>query len=633
MSTHSNTSIPNNNGNPPQDSGKGKARETTPDREAREQEEREERERERVAWEQAVEDAKTPEERAAEEAKRRQQQDADERLAESLQEEERKAAEKAEADRKEAERKETKQKAKAEEKWKRQEKMAKDAMDEISAQLRAVEMKEIAVASRRQTLAERDEHVRDIFARAGNQELTAEDLEELENILRGESPDNSDVSDKTNDEADSEPDPNEVQTGKKRKRVSGRKSSAGKALAKKPRKAETSRKGGEVGRARRAMRPEEIVWGPAPEPCGRCAANNRKCQILTNDPNKAACRQCGAGKNRCDLVPGDGRPVNKPRKTAGATQRPKTKKRMGGRDPSEPPVAGLSRTRLGKCVEALEEEMKTVRQSLVMERRFNGWLAAEIVRREPANKWRRVYLQSINWSPQGEEYPADMEQIDDKDEVAKDGKVPEDRKELEDSSSESSKDSQVESWRKDVVPVAPEGERPVEEQPDDQMQVDDTPVDGETGDGEMQVDPPASRSSSADQPPIVERPEGIKIEVRSPEQMLTDLGRQLARNWLHEQKVAKREKEEAEDVEKRRKIAEQREELEKEEAKLRRRDERRKKAAEREPSVKKETEEGEVPPPAPPRPVVHVREVNNVVEILDSEDEKAPEGLEESEDM
>ncbi|KAJ6448310.1 hypothetical protein C8R45DRAFT_1115403, partial [Mycena sanguinolenta] len=492
MSTHSNTSTPNNNGNPPQGSGKGKARETTPDREAREQEEREERERERVAWEQAVEDAKTPEERAADEAKRRQQQDADERLAESLQEEERKAAEKDEADRKEAERRETKRKAKAEEKRKRQEKMAKDAMDEVSAQLRAVEMKEIAVASRRQALAERDERVRNIFARAGNEELAAEDLEELENILRGESPDNSDVSDETNDEADSEPDPNEVQTGKKRKRVTGRRSSAGKPPAKKPRKAETSRKGGEAGRARRAMRPEEIVWGPAPEPCGQCAANNRKCQIPTNDPNKAACRQCGAGKNRCDLVPGDGRPVNKPRKTAGATQRPKTKKQTGGRDPSEPLVAGPSRTRLGKRVEALEEEMKTVRQSLVMERRFNGWLAAEIVRREPANKWPRVYLQSINWSPQGEEYPADMEP--------------------EDSSSESSKDSRVESWRKEVVPEALEGERPVEEQPDDQMQVDDTPVDGETGDGEMQVDPPASGSSLVGQPPIVERPEGIKIE-------------------------------------------------------------------------------------------------------------------------
>ncbi|KAJ6449143.1 hypothetical protein C8R45DRAFT_1131295 [Mycena sanguinolenta] len=582
MSTYSNSSIPNNNGNLPQGSGKGKAKETTPDREAREKEEREERERGRVAWEQAVEDAKTPEERAAEEAKKRQQQDADERLAERLQEAERKA----------------------EEKRKRQEKMAKDALDEVSAQLRAAELKELAVASRRQALAEKDERVRDIFARAGNEELAAEDLEELESILRGESPDNSDVPDETNDEADSEPDLNEVQTGRKQKHVTGRRSSAGKAPAKKQRKAETSRKGGEAGRVRKAMRPEEIVWGPAPEPCGRCAGNNRKCQIPTNDPNKAACRQCGVGKNRCDLVPGEGRPVNKPRKTAGATQRPRTKKQSGGRDPSEPPVAGPSRTRLGKRVEALEAEMKTVRQSLVMERRFNGWLAAEIVRREPANKWPRVYLQSINWSPEGEEYP-----------------------EPEDSSSESSQDSRVESWRKEVVPEAPEGERPVEEQPDDQMQVDDTPVDG------MQVDPPASGSSAVGQPPIVERPEGIKIEVRSPEQMLTDLGRQLARNWLHEQKVARLEKEKAEDAEKLRKLTEQREELEREETRLRMRDEWRKKAAERKPSVKKETEEGGVPPPAPPRPVVRVREVNNVVEILDSDDEKAPEGPEESEDV
>ncbi|KAJ6448403.1 hypothetical protein C8R45DRAFT_1084493 [Mycena sanguinolenta] len=94
MSTYSNSSIPNNNGNLPQGSGKGKAKETTPDREAREKEEREEREWGRVAWEQAVEDAKTPEERAADEAKKRQQQDADERLAERLQEAERKAEEK-----------------------------------------------------------------------------------------------------------------------------------------------------------------------------------------------------------------------------------------------------------------------------------------------------------------------------------------------------------------------------------------------------------------------------------------------------------------------------------------------------------------------------------------------------------
>ncbi|KAJ6461310.1 hypothetical protein C8R45DRAFT_1108560 [Mycena sanguinolenta] len=604
MAAPSNSSVPNNSGNPPNTSGKGKARETTPQQEAREKEEREERERQRVAWEQVVEDAKSPEERAADEAKRQQQQDADERLAESLQEEERKAAEKAEAERKEAERKEAKRKAKAEEKRKRQEKMAKDAMEEVSMQLCAVEMKEIAVASHRQTLAERDKRVWDIFAHAGNQELTAEDLEELENILRGESLDNSD---ETNDEADSKLDPNEVQTGKKRKHASGKKSSAGKALAKKPRKVETSRKGGEVGRAWRAMCPEEIVWGPAPKACGRCTANNRKCEVPKNDPNKTACRQCGAGKNRCDLVPGEGRLVNKPRKAAGGMQRPKTTKR----------------------VEQLEEEMRTVCQSLVMEQHFNGWLAAEFVRREPENKWPRVYLQFINWSPEGVEYQEDSKEEDgDKGEKEK---APDDRKQPEDSSSsESSEDSRVKSWRKDVVPEVPEGERLVEEQPEERMQVASAPADSETGDYEMQVDPPVSGSVLADQPLVVERPEGIKIEVRSEEQMLIDLGRQLTHNWLHEQKVAKRDKEEAEDAEKRRKLAEQRE------VKLQRREDRWKKAAEREPSVKKETEEGEVPPPALPRPVVRVREVNNVVEILDSDDEEAlaekPEALESSEE-
>ncbi|KAJ6473296.1 hypothetical protein C8R45DRAFT_936293, partial [Mycena sanguinolenta] len=272
MSTYSNSSIPNNNGNPPQGSGKGKAKETTPDREVREKEEREERERGRVAWEQAVEDAKTLEERAADEAKKRQQQD-----------------------------------------------------------LRAAELKELAVASRRQALVEKDERVRDIFARAGNEELAAEDLEELESILRGESPDNSDVPDETNDEADSEPDLNEVQTGRKRKRVTGRRSSAGKAPAKKQRKAETSRKGGEAGRVRKAMRPEEIVWGPAPEPCGRCAGNNRKCQIPTNDPNKAACRQCGVGKNRAS---GEQAPEDR-----GSNSAAEDEETVGRKRPSEPPVA------------------------------------------------------------------------------------------------------------------------------------------------------------------------------------------------------------------------------------------------------------------------------------------------------
>ncbi|KAJ6448392.1 hypothetical protein C8R45DRAFT_1115324 [Mycena sanguinolenta] len=444
-------------------------------------------------------------------------------------------------------------------------------MDEVSAQLRAAEMKELAVASRRQALAEKDERARNIFARAGNEELAAEDLEELESILRGESLDNSDVPDETNDEADSEPDPNEVQTGRKRKRVTGRRSSARKAPAKKQRKAETSRKGGEAGRVRKAMRPEEIVWGPAPEPCGRCAGNNRKCQIPTNDPNKAA-------------ASGEQAPEDRGSNSAAEDEETVGRKR---------PFRASGRWSIA------DPPRKTCRGA-----GGGNEDAAEIVRREPANKWPRVYLQSINWSPEGEEYP-----------------------EPEDSSSESSKDSRVKSWRKEVVPEAPEGERLVEEQPDDQMQVDDTPVDG------MQVDPPASRSSAVGQPPIVERPEGIKIEVRSPEQMLTDLGRQLARNWLHEQKVARLEKEKAEDAEKLRKLTEQREELEREETRLRMRDEWRKKAAERKPSVKKETEEGGVPPPAPPRPVVRVREVNNVVEILDSDDEKAPEGPEESEDV
>ncbi|KAJ6449575.1 hypothetical protein C8R45DRAFT_1114624 [Mycena sanguinolenta] len=263
MSTPSNSSVPNNSGNPPQNSGKEKAKEMTPDVEAQEQEEREERERQQVAWEQAVEDAKTLEEHAADKVKKQQQRDADQRLAEGLQEEEWKAAE--EAERKEAERKEAKQKAKVEEKrkadWKWQEKMAKHALDEVSAQLRAVEMKEMAVATRRQTLVERDSRIREIFAHAGNEELTAEDLEELESILRGESPDDSDVLDEPNDEEDSDVDPNEVQTGKKRKRRAGKKSAGGKAPAKRPRKEGASGRGGEVGRVRRAMRPDEIVWG------------------------------------------------------------------------------------------------------------------------------------------------------------------------------------------------------------------------------------------------------------------------------------------------------------------------------------------------------------------------------------
>ncbi|KAJ6449733.1 hypothetical protein C8R45DRAFT_947186 [Mycena sanguinolenta] len=320
------------------------------------------------------------------------QQDADERLAESLQEEEQKAVEKAEAEQKEAERKEATRKVKAEEKWKRQEKMAKDAMEEVSAQLRAVEMKEIAVASRRQTLAEKDERVRDIFARAENQELTAEDLEELEAILRSESPDKSDVSDETNDEPDSEPDPNEVQTGKKQKRTSGKKSSAGKTPAKKPR---------ESGDVEEGQRGRKSAKGNATG--GDCVGTSPRTVRLVpkNDPNKTACWQCGAGKNKCDLVPGDGHPVNKPRKVPGGAQQQRTTKRTAGREPSEPPVAGPSRTRLGKRVEQLEEEMKTVCQSLVLERCFDGWLAAEFVRREPENKWPRVYLQTINWSPEG----------------------------------------------------------------------------------------------------------------------------------------------------------------------------------------------------------------------------------------
>ncbi|KAJ6449576.1 hypothetical protein C8R45DRAFT_1114625 [Mycena sanguinolenta] len=345
-------------------------------------------------------------------------------------------------------------------------------------------------------------------------------------------------------------------------------------------------------------------WGPAPEACGRCAAQNRKCEVPKNDPNKVACRQCGAGKNKCDLVPGDGRPVNKPR------EGPNDKGR----------------------VERLEADVRNALQSLAMERRFNGWLAAEMVRREPESQWPRVYLQSINWTLEGVPYEDGKEGEEEDDEKEDDRKRPEGS-----SSSESSRDSRVESWRNEVVPEAPEGEHlvegqpegeyPVDDQPDNQMQVDDAPVDGETGGGEMQVDPPASGSS--------ERPEGIKIEVRSDEQMLIDLGRQLACNWLHEQKVAKRQREEEEDTEEHRKLTEKQEALEKEEAKLRRRADRRKKEANWAPSVKKETEEGEIPLPPPARPVVCVREVNNVVEILDSDDEevpeKKPEGLEDSE--
>ncbi|KAJ6448383.1 hypothetical protein C8R45DRAFT_1115309 [Mycena sanguinolenta] len=538
MVSPSNLSVPNNSGNPPNTLGKWKEKETTPQLEAREQEEQEERERQRVAWEQAVEDAKTLEERAVDEAKKTQQQDADQRLAESLQEEEQK----------EAEWKEAKRKAKVEEKRKQQEKLAKDALDEVSVQLRAAEKKELAVATHRQTLTERD-------ARALNKELTGEDLEELENILCGEPPDNSEVLDETNDEVDSELDPNKVQTGRKRKRGGGKRSSAGKAPAKRPRKVETSRKGREVGRVQRAMSTEEIVWGPAPE----------------DDALQTTGRRL----------------VNKPQKAVGGTQRPRTQKQTAGREPSELLVAGPSRTHLSRRVKQLEEEMKTVHQSLVMEQQFNSWLAAEFIQREPVNKWPCVYLQSINWSPEGEAYQEDSEE-EDGDEGDKEDKAPDDRKEPEDSSeSELSKDSQVEGWSKEVVPEALEGERLVEEQPDDWMQVD-APVDGKMGDQEMQVNLPTSGSVLADHLPIVAKPEGIKIEVRSPEQMLINLSRQLARNWLHEQKVAKREKEDAEDVEERRKLVEKREALEKEEVKLMRRAEHRKKEANRVPSVKKE---------------------------------------------
>ncbi|KAJ6476128.1 hypothetical protein C8R45DRAFT_1102417 [Mycena sanguinolenta] len=601
MPSPSNSSVLNNSGNPPNTSGKGKEREMTPQKEAWEKEDWEERERQQVAWEQAVEDAKRPEERAADEAKKAQQQDADRRLAESLQEEEQK----------EAERKEAKRKAKVEEKQKQQEKMVKDAMDEVSAQLHAVEMKEIAVASRHQTLVERDEHVWNIFACAGNQELTAEDLKELESILRGESPDDSD---KPNDEEDSEEDPNEVQTGKKRKQKAGKKSAAGKAPAKRPSKGGTSRRGGEVRRVRKVKRPEEIEWGPVPEACGRCVASNRDCEVLVNDPNKSMCRRCRAGKNKCDLVPGDGRLVNKPRKVPGGAQRQRC---APARDPS--PVAGPSRIRLGQRVERLEVDVRNALQALSMERQFNGWLAAEMVRQELEGQWPRVYLQSINWTPEGVPYEEEEKESEEGDDKEDDRKKPEGT-----SSSESSRDSRVESWRNDVVPEAPEGGHPMDGHPDDQMQVDDAPMDGEMGDGEMQVDPPASSNSLADQPPVVERPDGIKIEVRSEEQMLVDLGQQLACNWLAKLKAEHCRNEEAKDVEERWKIAEKQKELEEEEVKLQRREGRRKKAAEREPSVKKETVEGEVPPPAPPCPVVRVREINNVVEILDSDDEEAP---------
>ncbi|KAJ6467029.1 hypothetical protein C8R45DRAFT_1106453 [Mycena sanguinolenta] len=355
MAAPSNLSVPNNSGNPPNTWGKGKVREMTPQKEAWEKEEREERERQQVAWEQAVEDAKMPED---------------------LQEEERK----------EAERKEAKRKAKVKErKW--QEKMAKDTLDEVSAQLRAVEMKEMA--------------------------LTAEDLEELENILRGESPDNSDVPDKTNDEGWKE---------------------------------ELSRKG--TG--------QEVKKG---------------------------------------------RDVQKGRKDRKSVESNATGDCVG---PSARSVRTMHCKQPEVRVEQLEEEMRTVRQSLMMERCFNGWLAAEFVWQEPENKWPWVYLQSINWLPEGQEYQEDSDEGDKEDKAPVDWKQPEDS-----SSSKSSEDLWVKSWRKDVVPEAPEGERSVEgepegehlvvEQPDDQMQVDDAPVDGEMGDGEMQVDPPASGSSLAAQ--------------------------------------------------------------------------------------------------------------------------------------
>ncbi|KAJ6486657.1 hypothetical protein C8R45DRAFT_1097954 [Mycena sanguinolenta] len=529
MSTPSNLSIPNNSGNPPQNSGKGKEKETTLQQEAREQEERGEEEWRSMAWEQAVENAKSPEERAAEAAKKQQQQDADQQLAETLQEEEWKAAE----------RKEAAQKAKAEEKQKaerkRQEKLVKNALDKISVQLRVAKVKEVAVATHCQTLVERDACVQDIFARAGNEELTAEDIKELETILRGESPDNSDVPNKPNDGVDSEPDPNEIQTGKKQKHGGGKKSTARKAPVKRPRKAEASGKGGEVGKPRKVLRWEEIVWGPVPEACGARTSS------------------------------------------------------------AEPERIGA-----------------TWYQGAFRASGINGWLATEIVQWEPDNQWLRVYLFLINWDEICEGEKEDKEKDSEEEDHNKDNKAPDDQKEPEDlSSSESSKGSRVESWRNKVVD-----------------EVDNAPVDGEKGGGEMLVDPPVSGSLLADQLPVVLRTDGIKIEVRSEEQMLIDLSQQLVRNWLHKQKVAKWQKEEEEDAEERWKLAA----LEKADTKLQKHEERRTKEADQAPSIKKETEEGEVPPPAPPRPAVCVQEVNNVVEILDSDDEKNLEGPEESED-
>ncbi|KAJ6506509.1 hypothetical protein C8R45DRAFT_1090200 [Mycena sanguinolenta] len=504
-----------------------------------------------------------------------------------LQEEERKAAEW----------KEAVQKAKVEEKreaeWKQQEKMVKNALEEISAQLRAAKMKEVVVAVRSQTLVERDAHVWDIFSRTRNEELTPEDVEELKSILRRESLDNSDVPDESNNEVGSEPDPNEVQTGKKRKHVSRKKSAAGKAPVKKPRRAETSGKATEEGCRRLCVGTSaQSMWG-------MCLGET--------------------GVRGPDEIPAqDRRLVNKPWKDAGGTQRQRPVKQMPMGEPSEPPVPGPSRTRLCQHVERLEADVRNALQMLSMERRFKGGLATEIVQWEPENQWPRVYLSSINWDGIGEGEESEEQSGDE---------VPDDRKEPEElSSSESLKESWVESWQNDVVPEAPEGKHLVEEQPDDQMQVDEVnnaPVDGEMGDGEMQVDPPAFGSSLVD--PL--QMDGIKIEVRIEAQMLMDLGRQLAGNWLSDEKATKHQ-EAAQLADECRKLAEQWKALEKEEEKLQKQEERQKTEGNQEPSMKKETEEGEVPPPALPCPVVRVREVDNVVEILDSDDGEDPESPE-----